>query len=81
MLDTTMTRRGLISAATLGAGAAALAPALAGAAEASAVEELTPTQTIAADAVVIGSGTSGLIAATRAAELGKSVVSWARRCV
>ena len=74
MLDTTMTRRGLISAATLGAGAAALAPALAGAAEASAVEELTPAQVIAADAVVIGSGTSGLIAATRAAELGKSVV-------
>lgn len=65
-MTSSITRRTLIGATI---GAAVLVPTLA-----VADETPTPDETLRADAVVIGSGTSGLIAATRAAELGKSVV-------
>ena len=62
---TSLTRRTFVATAA----AVAASAASAGAAHAS-----EPSQSLVADAVVIGSGTSGLIAATRAAELGAKVV-------
>ncbi|MBR2835819.1 MAG: FAD-binding protein [Coriobacteriales bacterium] len=67
MIDTTISRRTLVGAAL---GAAVLTSAGVALAD----EALVPTKTVSADAVVIGSGTSGLIAATRAAELGKKII-------